>query len=269
MAADISTHHAEFACWPLSRMSPSFVRKFKNSKVFNFNRVNRTRWVESEARTLPSGTKLLDLGAGSCPYRNFFKHCEYLTQDSGSLAPGQLRDREGYGKIDYICDATAIPAPKESFDAVLCTEVLEHVPEPIRVLQEIARVIKPGGRLMLSAPLGSGLHQEPYHFYGGYTPYWYKKFLAEAGFADIKVSANGGFFLHFAQEGLRFVRMVAPKQISGSVMTRVLCFGIWVVSLPMLGVLLPYTCYFLDRLDREKKFTIGYHVSAIKSGAAG
>lgn len=74
-----------------------------------------------------------------------------------------------------------------SFDVVLCTEVLEHEPEPIRAVHEFARIVRPGGKLLLTAPLGSGLHQDPFHFYGGYTPYWYRRFLTEAGFDNIEV----------------------------------------------------------------------------------
>src|SRR5258708_19124467 len=72
--------------------------------------------------------------------------------------------------MDVVSEAHAIPVCDASFDAIVCTEVLEHVPEPIAVVREFGRIVAPGGRLILTAPLGSGIHQEPYHFYGGVNP---------------------------------------------------------------------------------------------------
>jgi hypothetical protein len=59
-------------------------------------------------------------------------------------------------------------------------------------LKEFARLLKPGGRLFLSAPLLSGLHMEPYHFYGGFTHYWYRHWLPQVGFSIDETQAIGG-----------------------------------------------------------------------------
>jgi SAM-dependent methyltransferase len=126
----------------------------KASPLFAFNLVNRDRWV-------------------------------------AGLDADQLR-HGAFGRIDYRCDIASAPVADGEFDAILCTEALEHVREAIKVVQEMARIVKPGGRLILTAPLGSGIHQEPYHYYGGYTSYWYQDFLAAAGFSQIKASRRGG-----------------------------------------------------------------------------
>ena len=110
----------------------------------------------------------------------------------------QLR-HGAYGRLDYVSDLAAIPVPDGSFGAVLCTEVLEHHPEPITVVKELARILEPGGKLILTAPLGSGIHQEPYHYYGGYTPWWYERFLGAAGFKDISIEPNEGSLRFFGQ----------------------------------------------------------------------
>jgi ubiquinone/menaquinone biosynthesis C-methylase UbiE len=185
-------------------------------RIYAFNQYERDRWVAAQAAKVAPSSRVLDVGAGSCPYRNLFAHCEYKTHDFAQLQPDQLLGRQGYGAIDYISDILSIPVPDASFDVILCTEVLEHVPEPIRAVQEFARILKPGGKLLLTAPLGSGLHQEPYHFYGGYTPHWYHKFLKEAGFESITIEPNGGFFKHYGQESLRFVTLLAPWRGGGS-----------------------------------------------------
>ncbi|MBW4539543.1 MAG: class I SAM-dependent methyltransferase [Myxacorys chilensis ATA2-1-KO14] len=235
-----------------------------SNKVWNFNLVERDAWVAQQALLIPKQSSVLDVGAGSCPYRRYFSHCQYKTQDFASLSPDQLRGHEGYGTIDYLCDATAIPVSEASFDAVLCTEVLEHVPEPIKVVHELSRVLKPGGTLLLTAPLGSGIHQEPYHFYGGYTLFWYQKFLAEAGFSDISVQPNGGFFKHYGQESIRFIRMTNPSSLKTNAALRLLWIPIWVMLLPLLALVFPVFCHLLDRFDQERGFTIGYHVVATK-----
>src|ERR1051325_6019478 len=107
--------------------------KLKRNRILNFNQVERDLWVKLQAAALPSGAFVWDVGSGSCPYREHFAHCVYRTQDFTSLPAEQLRDHAGYGKIDYVCDATQIPVPDNHFDAVLCTELLEHVSEPIKV----------------------------------------------------------------------------------------------------------------------------------------
>ena len=234
-----------------------------SSDFFAFNQVLRDRWVAEQAHLLPEGTHILDVGAGSCPYRDFFAHCKYKSQDFFSLRGEQLSHGR-YGVIDYISDATAIPVPDRSLDAVLCTEMLEHVPEPVKVINEFARILRPNGKLMLTAPLGSGIHQEPYHFYGGFTPYWYERFLGEAGFVNIHVEPNGGFFRHYSQESLRFLYMTRPLALNIPRWITLLGTPLWLfIALPVC-VMCAVLCAWLDHYDRECRFTIGYHVTATR-----
>jgi SAM-dependent methyltransferase len=236
--------------------------------VFHFNDAERDRWVAENARALPAGTRVLDVGAGPCRYRELFAHCVYKSQDfcgHEASTEGPLAETRGwvYGPIDYVSDAGAIPVPDGSFDAVLCTEVLEHVPEPIRVVEELGRILRPGGKLMLTAPLGSGLHQEPDHFYGGFTPYWYRRYLGEAGFDDVSVVPNGGFFKNYGQESQRFSALLDPRRVPPAAVPLVAPF--WALTLPWFRLVMPLACHMLDRLDRHRGFTVGYHVTATRS----
>lgn len=230
------------------------------SKFLAFNQYERDFWVATQAMAIPAGSRVLDIGAGSCPYRNFFAHCEYKTQDSVQLTSNQLIGQKGYGEIDFRSDILSIPVVDGSFDVILCTEVLEHVEEPIKALHEFARILRSGGRLLLTAPLGSGLHQEPFHFYGGYTPHWYRKFLKEAGFNHIIIEPNGGFFRHYGQESQRFSTMIDPRQLKGWL--RLPLLFLWLITFPCFRLILPFLCYSLDRIDLYKAFTVGYFVTA-------
>jgi len=240
--------------------------RFARSELWSFNPVHRDRWIAAQAARVPKGARILDAGAGSAPYRPLFAHCRYTAQDFGGLEDRQLR-HGGYARIDLVCDVAAMPVDDASFDVVLCTEMLEHHPEPVRVVHEFARVLAPGGRLILTAPLGSGIHQEPYHFYGGYTPYWYERFLAEAGFRDIRIEANAGSLRFFAQEAIRFIRDTRPFRLRAGLLATLLWVPCWLVLAPVLGLAVPVAARLLDRYDREQRFTVGYHVTAVRVDA--
>jgi SAM-dependent methyltransferase len=228
--------------------------------IFRFNRTGRDAWVARQAAQIKAGSRVLDVGAGRGPYRTLFGHCEYRAHDFGE-EPATLGE---YTPLDYESDICAIPVPDESFDVILCTEVLEHVPEPIAAVRELARILVPGGRLLLSAPLGSNLHQEPYHFYGGYTPYWYELYFGEFGLDLESVEANGGFFRMFGQEAMRFSVLIDPRRIKGNAMERLVLGLFWAATLPIFRGVLPLAGPWLDRLGLERAHTVGYHVVGIK-----
>jgi SAM-dependent methyltransferase len=149
----------------------------------------RDEWVKAQAAKLPPGSRVLDAGAGACKYRPWFSHCQYETQDfCGYEGPVVTYDQ----RINYVCDVANIPLPSGSFDAVLCTEVIEHVIDPMKVVFELARLLKPGGKLLLTSPLLSHLHMEPYHYYGGFTHYWYRHWLPKAGLEILTITPLGG-----------------------------------------------------------------------------
>lgn len=230
------------------------------NRIFSFNQFERDNWMKEQAALIPKGLRVLDVGAGTCPYRRFLVHCDYKTHDFSQLNQDHNRGRLSYGTIDYVSDIISIPVPDASFDVIICTEVLEHVPEPIKAIHEFARILRPGGILLLTAPLGSGLHQEPYQYYGGYTPYFYYRFVAEAGFTNISVEANGGFFKFYGQESRRFsYKLISCKY---GIIRSILFFSFCFITLPLFQLLIPILCYVIDKYDRQKDFTVGYFVKA-------
>ena len=227
-------------------------------EIHHFNPRGRDRWVQAKAETIEAGSRVLDVGAGTCPYRSFFAHCEYKTQDFKKYKGIKKTGGTEYGDIDYVSDVTSIPVPDASFDVVLCTEVLEHVPEPVRALEEMARVLRPGGRLLITAPLCSGLHELPYHYYGGMSKQWYVHFMPRCGLALCEIVPNGGFFKLLAQECTRVAwTMPQHRHLHGQDAAFIQqLFREW---LPRYLFALEGDC-FIDQ------FTAGYHVEALKTG---
>ncbi len=136
------------------------------------------RFLHSAAASLPAGSRILDVGAGDAPYRELFDGHTYITSDwsESFYRPEQAPD--------IVAPAHDIPLPDSDLDAIVCTQVLEHVPEPRQVLQEFARALKPGGRVWITTPFVWYLHELPHDYYR-YTSYGLAHLLQTSGFADI------------------------------------------------------------------------------------
>ena len=148
-------------------------------------------FVSTLAPGLPAGTRILDAGAGNAPYRELFAHCDYVTADWANSPHEQAAAADICGSLE------ALPIGAGSFDAVLSTQVLEHVAEPLRVLRELHRVTRPGGRLYLTVPLVGELHEEP-HDYFRYTPHGLRHLLNSAGFSVESIRPRNGYFTTLA-----------------------------------------------------------------------
>jgi ubiquinone/menaquinone biosynthesis C-methylase UbiE len=231
-------------------------------KYVLFSEYEHKKWVANEALKLPNSTKVLDVGAGTCRFRNYFVHCDYKSHDFAKLEKKNMGLGTEYGELDYISDILEIPVDRSSFDVILCTHVLEHVPEPVLVIKEFSRILKSGGTLLLTVPQRSGLHQVPYHFYGGYTKYWYKKFLPEFGFDIVSLDPNGGFFKHYGEAGQQFVSFLFPNHGQRKWMKKAF-FPVYVFA-RVYALVQSILCYYLDGFDQEKGMTVSYHVKAIK-----
>jgi SAM-dependent methyltransferase len=91
-----------------------------------------------------------------------------------------------------------IPLPDNAVDCAIATELFEHCPEPEVVMQEICRVLKPGGILFLTVPFLWPLHDTPYDEYR-YTPFSIERHLHNASFCEIKLAPLGGWDASLAQ----------------------------------------------------------------------
>jgi SAM-dependent methyltransferase len=179
------------------------------------NKSTREAWIEKTLKFLPAGLRLLDAGAGEQAYKPLCEHLEYVSQDFARYdgegdGKGLQVGNWDYSKLDIVSDIMEIPEPEASFDAVLCTEVFEHVPEPILAIKEFNRLLKAGGVLIITAPFCSLTHFAPYHYYSGYNRYFYEKLLAGNGFQIVELVSNGNFFEYVAQETNR-IQSIAKR----------------------------------------------------------
>jgi SAM-dependent methyltransferase len=148
--------------------------------------------VSEFAAGLPPGTRVLDAGAGDAPYADLFSRCDYVTADwPNSVHAGGRR-------ANIVASLESLPVAAESFDAVLCTEVIEHVARPDAVLAELQRVLAPGGRICLTVPFVWPLHEEPFDFYR-YTSHSLEHILKQAGFVDVLVDTRSGYLSTLGQ----------------------------------------------------------------------
>lgn len=209
------------------------------NRVGQNNLITREAWLEKSLLGLKAGESIIDVGAGELQYKKYCTHLKYTSQDfggydgSGDSHGFQMKSWDN-SKLDLVSDIKAIPVANESFDNAMCIEVLEHVPDPVGSIREIYRIIKPGGKLIISAPFCSLTHFSPFFFYSGFSNYWYLKILTEAGFEINEISANGNYFEYFAQEFGR-LPMMAEKYSRLSRIDKIKYRIIRFLLLPSLG----------------------------------
>jgi SAM-dependent methyltransferase len=150
-------------------MRSAVARLKRNSSRHHLERVNR-----EFAETVRAGALVLDAAAGDQPYRHLFAHARYEAADFEQVD-------KPYARSTYVCDLTSIPVEDGRFDHVLFNQGLEHMPDPLRVLRELNRVLKPGGRMLCTAPLFYQEHEQPYDFFR-YTQFAYRELMPKAGF---------------------------------------------------------------------------------------
>lgn len=178
------------------------------------NEAAREKWIGETLKKIPEGLTILDAGAGESQFKKFCSHLKYIAQDFGEYqGDGEVGLQTGTwdnSKLDIVSDILSIPLPDHSVDAIMCTEVLEHIPDPIGAIKEFSRLVKPGGYLLITAPFASLTHFAPYHFASGFSRFFYEKHLPENDFEITELQLNGNFFDYIAQENRR-IKPVAAK----------------------------------------------------------
>lgn len=167
----------------------------KDSPTINYNRVipssslDRFRWVEYQIKKCKVG-KILDVGAGEMPFKNLavklgfdYRSHDFEKYSGNSESPGlQNKDWLNSGH-DLVCDIMEIP--EDSYELIIITEVLEHVPDPAAAMAKISKLLAPDGKILITVPFSSRMHQSPFWFSSGLSPFW---FFHHAKLNELEVS---------------------------------------------------------------------------------
>ncbi len=184
--------------------------------------------------------KCIDIGCGDMPYKDSIEKqvSQYDSIDIEKRSPVVtfIGDVQDMGMIN-----------SDNYDSALCLEVLEHVPNPVKAISEIHRILNNGSKLVCSVPHLSRLHEEPHDYYR-YTKYGLKFLFENAGFHIISIEPTGGIFCFIGH------------QISS-----ILLLPIW--HIPILKHIVFFLnkwlivkfFYFCDTIfDKQKIFALGY-----------
>lgn len=153
--------------------------------MVNPSRVHLYNCNKAFASKIPDDALVLDAGSGIAPYRDLFRHARYESADFKQVD-------KAYADPTYTCNLTSIPVEDGRFDFIVFNQALEHVPEPCDVLRELHRVLKPGGRMICTAPLFYEEHEQPYDFYR-YTQFAYRHMFAKTGFTIESIDWMEGY----------------------------------------------------------------------------
>ncbi len=193
---------------------------------------------------------VVDLGCGAKPFGDVIRTTadHYIGIDWSNSMHGL--------HADIVANLNGpLPMHDEVADMVVSFEVLEHLPEPGIMLAESFRILKPGGRLVLSVPFQWWVHEAPWDYYR-YTRYGLEYLLRKAGFTSITVEATSGFWsMWILKLNYRLLRLVRGSSVRRQ-LNRVILVPMW-----WLGQRL---ALIMDRHRTDERETVGYIVTAAR-----
>lgn len=201
---------------------------------------------------LKPGMKVLDAGSGHLPEQVLRTE---LLATGASLRTNDFNMGPG---VDDAMDVSEMTYADSSFDAVICTQVLEHVKSPPKTVAELARVLKPGGHLFISAPQSAWLHNLPWHYFNP-TRFGIELLLEQNNMVIETCAPQGGHFsllatnLHYTSTVLNRVRM-----------TPFLRSILLLLSSFLFGLIFKALLIWLDRYDSDRRNTLGWCFHATK-----
>jgi SAM-dependent methyltransferase len=195
--------------------------------------------------------KLIDLGCGKVPlyeaYKNYIE-TNLCVDWENSLHKNPF--------IDQTCDLSErLPFDDNSFDTILLSDVLEHIPEPEKLCNEMARILRPGGSLILNVPFLYKIHEMPFDFYR-YTEYALRRFADKSNLQVALLKPMGGI-----------------AEVLSDLMGK-LCFKIPLLGAPM-AIVIQWMCKIFRRASWGKKlsektgnqYPLGYFMILIKNSS--
>ncbi|MHA2427312.1 MAG: class I SAM-dependent methyltransferase [Candidatus Hermodarchaeia archaeon] len=224
----------------------------------NSSRVHLERFLLEIAGKLDKDNRVLDAGAGDGKYSHIFKHCTYHSTDIKQVIPSTE-------KLTYLSNLESVPIETDQYDLVICNQVLEHVPQPQLIINELFRVLKADGELWLTAPLYYEEHGMPDDYFR-FTKSGLLLIIESAGFKVKEIDWLEGYFGTLSYELRKAARELPldPRKIGNRTI------GLIIV---MLNIILKPTFFLLSvffaYVDTAHKYQVSgncknYTVIAIK-----
>jgi len=245
----------------IERIIPQCLKNRINPEVSSLN-----KYMKVISTQIKSTDEVLDAGAGDCQYKPFFSHAKYSSTDFDDVFDSSYK-----GKHTFTCSLDNIPKEDNTYDVIINTQVLEHVEDPQKVLMEFKRILKPGGKLFLTVPQCWGIHGvEPYNYFF-FTKFGIDLLLKRAGFKVNIIRPRGGIFWLLGSMSVSLPMYIFHQYIfkieNGRKrlrkdLTALLAWPLYIFSIPFFVLIIPIMCYYLDFLDIQKKFTLGYEIYA-------
>jgi SAM-dependent methyltransferase len=202
-----------------------------------------------ELTTVAPADKWLDVGCGMRPYESYFPSSTYVGVDIAVSG----RD-PGLKAPDHYYDGRVLPFPDHSFEGVISTQVLEHVPDPRGLLAEIYRVIKPGGKLLISLPFVWQEHEEPYDF-SRFTHFGIADLLKQTGFEIDSIVKDTGAIEALAVTFNVYImhNLVPPVRGAGSLVALTICCPVQIIAMVLQRLLPDQGQLYLNLVVRARK----------------
>jgi SAM-dependent methyltransferase len=180
---------------------------------------------------------LLDLGCGSQPYKYIYGEyvTSYISADYNQRTPD----------LDILMDCQNLPFKDESFNVVLFSEVIEHIPKDYKAICEISRILKPGGHLIITWPFIYQLHEIP-EDYNRLTEFGMSYYLKKNELELIKLKRRGNMFA--------VIHILIATLLTG--------FGEALRRMPLFGKVF---CYLSNVLDKCIEVSMLIHFSLSKN----
>jgi SAM-dependent methyltransferase len=186
---------------------------------------------------------VLDTGAGALAFRQFItgrSGLHYLACDLAHTHPD----------LNFVADGTNLPVRTGAAQTVICSAVIEHVPDTQALLNELRRVLAPGGFLLMTVPHVHYIHAEPHDYYR-FTEFGIRHVLERAGFDVVSVESVGGLTAHLSTlASSAWLGLCARPRLLRA------------LALAANRILVSLCCALDRRLDRAGKYAMGYVVAA-------
>jgi len=219
-----------------------------------------------------SNELLLDVGAGNFRFQNFLEGQGFIYESQDF---DQVFDQDMRGKHTYVCDIEHIPVNDNRFDVIVCTQVLEHLSNPLLALQELSRILKAGGKLYLTTNFLFPIHGAPYDFFR-YTNFGLEHLCHNSDFSISELKPRGGFYNFIAKIVFDFPAVIKSWLFYDGAnphgQRQLKVKNIFIV-LPLVPVvfIIDLVCTFIafilsrfDFIDKKKRFTLGYQLIATR-----